>query len=384
MSASPFDSIRLVVLSAAARLVFALPDGLLTRIFGRPPSVAAGLRPDAWALCRIAGLVDRDAGSAGPLEMRIDTENLAQVVTLDPEPGVETRDIELETEAGPLRTRLYEPAGSPTTGPLLIFFHGGGFVVGSLDTHDQSCRRIAKSAGIRILAVDYRLAPENTFPAAPDDALAAWRAVQADPSTFGADRDRVSVAGDSAGGNLAAVLCQDLKRAGEDQPLFQLLIYPVVHIGAETASKDDFASGFYLTAERMDWYEEQYCPGDLGSDVRASPLLAEDLSGLAPAYILSALADPLRDEAEDYAHRLAAAGVPVRLDRMPMVHAWFNIMISRSSVKGHDVIAEQVRKYLAEVPHPATSNSGDRIRWDDARRYRKTDPQPARRHRART
>ncbi len=359
MSRTFLDSIRAAALTVAARLVFALPDPLLTRIFGRPPAVAAELRPDAWALCRIAGIVEKDAGGVGPLETRIDTENLARVVTTEPEPGVDARDIDLESDVGILRSRLFVPTGAPAVGPLMIYFHGGGWVVGSLDTHDRSCRRLAASSGMRILAVDYRLAPEHPFPAAPDDALAAWQTVQNDPGRFGADPDRVAVGGDSAGGNLAAVLCQDLKRMGETQPIFQLLIYPVVHIGAETRSKVDFATGFYLTTERMDWYDEQYCPGDLGREVRASPLLADDLSGLAPAYITTALADPLRDEAEDYAHRLAAAGVPVRLDRMPMVHAWFNITISRSSIKGHDVIAEQIRRYLAEVPDPATLNSGD-------------------------
>lgn len=353
------DSIRNAVLTGAARLVFAMPDGLLTAIFGHPPAVAADLRPDAWALCRIAGLVEKDAGSVGPLEMRIDTENLARVVALSPEHGVDARDIDLESEAGILKSRLYVPPGSATTDPLMIYFHGGGWVVGSLDTHDRSCRRLANSAGIRILAVDYRLAPEHPFPAAVDDALAAWQAVQADPSRFGADPGRIAVGGDSAGGNLAAVLCQDLRGLGEAQPVFQLLIYPVVHIGARTGSKSDFAQGFYLTTERMDWYDAQYCQGNAGQDVRASPLLTEDFSGLAPAYIVSALADPLRDEAEDYARRLADAGVPVRLDRMPLVHAWFNITISRSSKKAHDVIAEQIRTYLAEVPDPATSSSTD-------------------------
>jgi len=355
MPGSPFDSIRNAVLTAAARLVFALPDGLLTRIFGRPPAVAEGLRPDAWALCRIANLVEKDAAGVGPAEMRIDTENLARVVTRDPGPGVEARDFDLGGGGAPLRSRLYVPAGSPSSGPLMIYFHGGGWVVGSLETHDRSCRRMAASAGIRILAVDYRLAPEHPFPAAPDDALTAWQAVQTDPARFGADPGLVSVGGDSAGGNLAAVLCQDLKRMGEPQPLFQLLIYPVVHVGARTRSKVDFASDFYLTTERMDWYDEQYCQNDDRDEVRASPLLADDLSGLAPAHILTALADPLRDEAEDYAERLRAAGVMVRLDRMPLVHAWFNVTISRSSVRGHDVISEQIRRYLDEVPDPATS-----------------------------
>lgn len=353
------SSIRDAILAALARLVFALPDALLARIFGPPPAVAAGLRPDAWALCRVAGLVEKDAGTEGPLEMRVDTENLARVVAFDSDTDVRSEDFDLGSDGRTLMSRLYEPPGLEPAGPLMIYFHGGGFVVGSLDTHDRACRRLAASSGIRILAVDYRLAPENRFPAAPDDALTAWRAVQADPGRFRADPGRVAVGGDSAGGNLAAVLCQDLKRAGEGQPVFQLLIYPVVHIGADTTSKADFSTGFYLTSERMDWFERQYCPGDLGLDVRASPLLADDLTGLAPAYVVTALADPLRDEGERYARRLGDAGVPVRLDRMPMVHAWFNITISRSSFRGHEVVADQIRRYLAEVPGPAPANATD-------------------------
>ncbi|MBK5233742.1 MAG: alpha/beta hydrolase fold domain-containing protein [Thermoleophilia bacterium] len=359
MSAPVFTKIRVAVLAAAARMVFALPGRLLTLIFGRPPEVASGLRPDAWALCRIAGLVEKDASKVTVEEMRQDTEELAQVVTREPDPGVTSKDFDLGVEGHPLHARLYVPAAAPASGPLMVYFHGGGWVVGSLDTHDRACRRLARAGGTRILAVDYRLAPEHPFPAAPDDALTAWQAVQADPDRFGADLSRIGAGGDSAGGNLAAVLCQDLRDMGQAQPLYQLLIYPVVKVGAKTRSKADFARDFYLTTERMDWYDAQYSPGDLRLDHRASPALNEDLSGLAPAYIVSALADPLRDEAEDYARNLEKAGVPVRLDRMPLVHAWFNVTLSRSSIAAHEVVADQIRRYLAEVPDPATSISGD-------------------------
>jgi acetyl esterase len=359
MPAPGLTRIRVAVLAVAARMVFALPGRVLALIFGPPPDVARGLRPDAWALCRIAALIEKDASGITVGEMRQDTEELARVVTREPDSGVSSKDFDLGVTGHPLPARLYVPADAPAGGPLMVYFHGGGWVVGSLDTHDRACRRLAKAGGTRILAVDYRLAPEHPFPAAPDDALTAWQAVQADPGRFGADPSRIGVGGDSAGGNLAAVLCQDLRDMGQPQPLFQLLIYPVVKIGAKTRSKVDFARNFYLTTERMDWYDEQYSPGDLGLDHRASPALNEDLSGLAPTYIVSALADPLRDEAEEYASDLGKAGVPVRLDRMPLVHAWFNVTLSRSSLAAHEVIAGQIRRYMAEVPDPAPSISAD-------------------------
>lgn len=359
MPAPALTKIRVAVLAVAARVVFALPGRLLTLIFGRPPEVASGLTADAWALCRIANLVEKDADTTTIEGMRQNTEELARIVTREPDAGVAATDFDLGVKGHPLPARLYSPDAAPAAGPLIVYFHGGGWVVGSLDTHDRACRRLALAAGIRILAVDYRLAPEHPFPAAPDDALTAWRAVQDDPERFGADPSRIGVGGDSAGGNLAAVLCQDLRDIGQAQPLFQLLIYPVVKVRAKTRSKIDFARDFYLSTERMDFYEARYAPGDLGLDHRASPALNEDLAGLAPAYIITALADPLRDEAEDYGRELEQAGVPVRLDRMPLVHAWFNVTLSRSSRAAHEVIANQIRGYLAEVRDPAPSIQAD-------------------------
>jgi acetyl esterase len=196
--------------------------------------------------------------------------------------------------------------------------------VGDLDTHDAVCRWLASAAGAGVLAVDYRRAPEDRFPAAVDDALAAFRAAVAQADALGADSARVAVAGDSAGGNLAAVVAQLATRDGGPRPAGQLLIYPVTDLSRKHPSYRLFADGFFLTEREMDWYRAHYLPDDAAArDPRASPLLAEDLRGLPPAMVLTAGFDVLRDEGEAYARRLADAGVPVRLSRRPgLIHGF--------------------------------------------------------------
>lgn len=344
MSADPLVSVRARLLRVGAGFLFAFPDRILTRIFGEPPAAAAGLRPDAWALCRVAGLIeDRDAHEEATA-MRTRTEMLARVVAARTSFPVEAVDLDLGTPPEPLPARLYCPQTVTAAGPMLVYFHGGGWVAGSLDSHDSSCRRLAANSGARLLAVEYRLAPEHPFPAAPDDALRAWNAVTAAPSRFGADPARIAVGGDSAGANLAAVLCQELLRADRPQPAFQLLVYPVTEIGSNRESRRIFAQGFYLTRERIEWYERLYLGGGRADDPRASPLRAASFEGLAPANVITSLADPVRDEGEAYARELMAAGVDVRLDRFPLLHAWFNQTVSRSSRLAHDVLATRVRE----------------------------------------
>ena len=349
MGASLQRKVKGSVITVLSRLLFSLPDGLLTRIFGRPPEVAAGLRPDAWAFCRLTAMIEEKAAATNPVAMRIETDMLAIAVSDRTAFPVVTRDFDLGTGGSSLPVRLYRPQAAPAAGPLMVYFHGGGWVVGSLESHDRSLRRLAHKTGSRILAVDYRLGPEDMFPAAPDDALAAWNAVVADPAKFGADPDLIAVGGDSAGGNIAAVLCQDLRAAGRPQPAFQMLIYPVVEIGSTWPSYESFATGYYLTRDRMNWYDAHYVAGNDGREVRASPILAKDFSGLAPAYITTALADPLRDEGEAYAQRLIDAGVDVTHDRFPLVHAWFNQTVSRSSKAAHEVLASRIKAMFASA-----------------------------------
>ncbi len=331
-----------LVLSVLARLLFALPGRVLRAISGRPPEAASGLVPDAWAVARFTELIEKDPYLQSPAEARQVISLLSAAVASAERPAVATEDFDLQLEGRSIRARLYRPAGTTSPGPLLVYFHGGGFVVGSLESHDHALRVLADRSRVSLLSVEYRKAPEEPFPAAVDDALAVWEAVMADPDRFGADPERAGVGGDSAGGNLAAVLCQDLKRLGRRQPAFQLLIYPVTVVGGVGDSYRDFGERFFLTGRTMDWYVEQYLgePARDQDHVRVAPLLSEDLSGLAPAYVTTALADPLRDEGESYAARLYQAGVPVRLDRMPMIHGWFNVTGSRSAQAGMEVLAE--------------------------------------------
>ncbi|OYN82237.1 alpha/beta hydrolase [Mycolicibacterium sphagni] len=228
--------------------------------------------------------------------------------------------------AGPIPARHYGPAEDG--GPLLVFFHGGGFVFGDLETHDSACRLICRDAGVHVLAVDYRLAPEHKAPAAVDDAYAAYVWAREHAAELGADPDRVAVGGDSAGGCLAAVVTRQARDAGVSLPTLQWLIYPVTDLRGNTTSRTLFGDGFLLTKRNMDWFESAYVEGS-GLDVtdpRVSPLLADDLTGLSPALVITAGFDPLRDEGEQYADRLRAAGVTVDARRMgSMTHAFLNM-----------------------------------------------------------
>ena len=232
----------------------------------------------------------------------------------------EVRDI----DAGGIPCRLYRPTRD-TTG-LCMYFHGGGFVIGDLESHDDVCRKLAVSSGHAVLAVDYRLAPEHRFPAAVDDAIAATRWARDHAGELGVDASRIAVAGDSAGGNLAAVVAL----FGGVDLVFQLLIYPVTDAHSTTQSYFDNADGYFLTADSMRWFFSHYTGGDLtmANDPRLSPLLAldEELAATPPAAVITAEYDPLRDEGEQYATRLAALGVPTSLTRFHgQIHAFFSM-----------------------------------------------------------
>jgi len=221
----------------------------------------------------------------------------------------------------------YQPADVRRPVPALVFFHGGGWVIGNPGSHDPIARAIANRAKCVVISVEYRLAPEHPFPCSVEDAVAATRWVLDHASLLGVDRERVGVGGDSAGGNLAAVVAWRLRDQG--QPVAcQFLLYPVTSALQDTRSYRDFASGFGLTADDMAWFWSQYL-GSSGDprDPNASPLLLADATGLAPAIIVSAEADVLRDEAEAYAERLRIAGVPVvGIRALGMSHAFLNFL----------------------------------------------------------
>lgn len=325
----------------AVRLILALPDALKRRLAG-PATIREGLELDldTQLLLRLAAR-DGDAPlhTLTPLQARAQLQRSVALVAGTPVALAELRELTVAGPACPLRSRLYAPAEAGAGGsPLLVYFHGGGWVVGDLDTHDELCRRLAVASGARVLSVDYRLAPENPFPAAVEDALAAYREAVARAAELGADPARIALGGDSAGGHLAAVTAQ-LARDDEPAPAFQLLIYPATDFVETSASRVAFGEGFLLTKENMDWYEENFVGAADRSDPRVSPLRAESLAGLAPAMVVTAGYDPLRDEGEAYARRLAEAGVPVSLRRHPgFVHGFTHMMVGGSGPR--EAIAE--------------------------------------------
>ena len=231
-----------------------------------------------------------------------------------PEPSevAQSRDFSIQGPGGKLALRSYRPLGTKADAilPALVFYHGGGWTIGDLDTHDVLCRQLCNQSGCAVFAVDYRMGPEQKFPAAVDDCWAATRWVAEQASSLAIDATRLAVGGDSAGGNLAAVMALMARDAGFSAIKFQLLIYPVTELAASFASHKTNGVGYLLTSRTMNWFVNHYVRNtDDHLDWRASPLLAKSLKGVAPALVLTAGFDPLVDEGKAYADRLSREGV---------------------------------------------------------------------------
>ncbi|MBX9777141.1 MAG: alpha/beta hydrolase [Xanthobacteraceae bacterium] len=314
---------------AAARMLFSLPAAVQLKLSRRPPVVVDGctLHPqmqlllalrDRWRGAAIAALTPEIARA----NFRNDTATIAgKTIAVGA-----VADIAIEVDHGAIAARHYAPAGSGTR-PLLVYYHGGGFVLGDLDGHDGVCRRICRDADLHVLSVDYRLAPEHRYPAALDDALAAYRFACANATALGAPPDKIAVGGDSAGGNLAAVVAQKMKAAGGPVPCAQVLLYPALDRTVERASLALFREGFIIGRDDIAWYQLHYTgSAEVRPDPALHPLLTKDLAGLAPALIVTAGFDPLRDEGEAYAEALAQAGVPVVFKRFEgLLHGFCNM-----------------------------------------------------------
>jgi acetyl esterase len=314
------------IAASVARLIPRLPAPLLRLLSGRPIE-RDGLRLDPQM--QVALRLERLAGAWRPVPVAKARARRRRDARIFGGPRIElerVEEVELPGPSGRIRSRLFAPPDGGTAMPLLVYFHGGGHVICDLDTHDQPCRFLAREVPAIVLSVDYRLGPEHRFPAAVEDSLAAHAWAREHAERLGADPDRVAVAGDSAGGNLAAVVAQLTAAGGRRPPAHQTLIYPVIDYSVERPSYELFAEGFFLTRDEMHWFRDRYLNDDADrADPRVSPILTEDLAGLPPAHVVTCGFDPLRDEGEAYAARLREAGVPTTLQReSDLVHGFVN------------------------------------------------------------
>jgi acetyl esterase len=349
---------RLAVLNVGSsitlRLIPRIPDFIKRLLLGRRTVTVDGNTLDTTmqfllTLLRLSGggFVASDDVAVARTQLR----TLAGF--LDAPIAVGVGDLTVSGAAGDLRARHYTPVNSTGPEPLLVFYHGGGFVLGDLDTHDALCRLICRDAAVHVLSIDYRRAPEHPAPAALEDAYAAYRWATAHAAELGADPNRVAVGGDSAGGNLAAVTSQLARKDGFPVPALQLLLYPVTNFSADrlTRSSTLFADGYFLTKADMDWCRARYVGAGTvdGSDPRVSPLLADDFSGLPPALVATGGFDPLRDEGTQYAEALAAAGVPVDHRRFgSLIHGFTNFFpLGGGSASATSELVSALRAHLS-------------------------------------
>jgi acetyl esterase len=278
------------------------------------------------------------------IDIAVIRRTLDETSRLGPRPEVAAvKDLEVPGPAGQIPVRVYRPSERQDL-PVLVYFHGGGFSICSIETHDVTCRELANGAGCVVVSVGYRLAPEHRFPAAPEDCYAALAWVARHAASLGGDPARLAVGGDSAGGNLAAVVALLARERGGPRLRHQLLVYPVMDHSFDTASYRENAQAPLLTREMMRGFWSLYLARDEdGLDPHASPLRAADLTGLPPAHVITAEYDPLRDEGEAYARRLAAAGVPAVLRRYDgMIHGFFGFT-AQIDVAG-EAVAEAARQ----------------------------------------
>jgi acetyl esterase len=278
-------------------------------------------------------------GSLSPQETR--AQMVLQRAAAPPgQPVARVEDRAIPGPAGEIPVRIYTPDGDAPF-PVLVYLHGGGWVLGNVETHDATCREVANAAGCIVVSVDYRLAPEHKFPAGPEDCYAAYRWVADTSASFGGDASRIAVGGDSAGANLATVVCLMVKERGGRMPAFQVLIYPATDYAFDKPSHRENAEGYLLTTDSLRWFWDHYLNSDAdAANPYASPLRADDLTGLPPALIITAEFDPLRDEGEAYGDRLRAAGVPVVVSRYDgMIHGFF----------GMSLIVDKAKQAVGEV-----------------------------------
>ena len=266
----------------------------------------------------------------------------------NPEPPELARAAELSIPAphGVIPARLYEPKKPRRhdgLAPALVFFHGGGWVIGDLDSHDVVCRQLADAGALIVISVDYRLAPEHKFPAATDDAIAATQWIAANARELGIDASRLSIGGDSAGGNLTAVVALAARDAGGPALAGQVLIYPATDFAMTHGSHSEPETSVLLTHSVIRWFRDHYLNGAADiHDWRASPARAQNLAGLPPAYVLTAGADPLRDEGDEYAEQLKQASVPVTYKHFPgQFHGFFTMgkLLQQANVAATDIAA---------------------------------------------
>lgn len=324
---------RSSIATRAARGFLGLPRPILDRITGVDgPVVRAGrvLHPSLAALLGLAERLGVSRSTDDVATRRAELDRFAAIgMPLRTDVRVTGRIADLDTV--PCAVRIYRPYGITEALPGIVYYHGGGWVTGGLDTHDGSCRLLAAEARAVVVSVDYRLAPEHPFPAATDDAAAAYRWVVDHATDLGIVADRIGVMGDSAGGTLAAVTARECTLgdgAGDrPAPAAQGLVYPATDAHLTSRSQELFADGFFLTREGIEWFRAHYLPDEADwDDLRASPGLADDFAGLPPALVVTAGFDPLCDEGDEYAEKMRDAGVPVVHHRYDdMIHGFFGM-----------------------------------------------------------
>ncbi len=340
----------------AANLALRMPISWINILAG--PSVTVDGRTldsrTQWFLQLLARSGRKPLSEIGIAEARSEFDAFQTIMGGRPAPVGEIVDRVVDGPAGRLRVRIYRPAGSVSRLlPAILYFHGGGWAIGSLEGYDLPCRFFCARSGCAVVAIDYRLVPEHKFPAAVDDAVAAFRWLAAGAIDLGIDPARIVVAGDSTGGTLAAVVAQETRGAPQP-PCLQWLIYPATDLAGRTHSHESCGKGFLLTSADMEWFLGLYLADPAAAnDPRASPLRAEDLSGLPPALVFTAGFDPLRDEGQAYAERLAAAGVKtVHREFDSLIHGFIGMRGAlQGAARAMDEMVAGLRHELARLGH---------------------------------
>jgi acetyl esterase len=296
---------------------------------------AAIPRPKAWEI--------------PPAMARQSFAGLMQLTGPKDVPVGKIENFTIPSPGGEIRARAYAPIATAGPQPTLIYFHGGGFVVGSLESHDGLCRLLAAEGGFKVIAVDYRLAPEHPWPAAVDDAMAALQWIEADSAQLGVDGGRIAIGGDSAGGMLAAIVTQQARGKTKLRIAYQMLLFPNTQVGGETASLAEFAVGYFLERRAIEYFSSLYLPpGSDRNSPKVSPLRAKDFSGLPPAFVMLGGYDPLHDEGLAYAEKLKAAGVKVTIADYPdMVHCF--IYLQTVLPEAHEAVARAAKAVKAAL-----------------------------------